>query len=190
MCHQDLGTSHHPQPHALLHDCLLIDRLGNHIMRDIQTRQEEIERKWDERKSTSRKEKQKEQGKRRARIKQLLGNQEWLLRNFGSRSGLPARPTTITYPRLSTPAVSCSRPHSPARPTTITDPRLSTPAVPCSLLPSSRLVTSFGTALRAAIQHSDIFLESLRVLHYLRIPGHVNNTLQEPNPTFQWWDRT
>ena len=76
MCHQDLGTSHHPHPHALLHDCLLIDRLGNHIMRDIQTRQEEIERKWDERKSTSRKEKQKEQGKRRARIKQLLGNQE------------------------------------------------------------------------------------------------------------------
>lgn len=79
MCHQDLETSHHPHPHALLHDCLLIDRLGNQlwdIMRDIQARQEEIEMNWDERKSTSRKEKQKEQGKRRARIKQLLGNQE------------------------------------------------------------------------------------------------------------------
>ena len=94
---------------TLLHDWLLIDRLGVQlwdIMQDIQTRQEEIEKKWDEevdapkREARRAKNGSKQTGQKKADVRKPRGPPV-LLNNTTSSS----RQHPVTDPRLLTPAI-------------------------------------------------------------------------------------
>ena len=110
---------------VLLRDWLLIDRLGVqlwNIMRDIQARQEELERKWDE---------EVDAPKRAARKAKNSGK------------GTSQKKAAVRKPRG--PLASIRPIADSSRQYPITDPRLSTPAILRSNAPSLQLLTPNAT---------------------------------------------
>jgi hypothetical protein len=98
LCNAGFGVTSLDDLNVLLHDWLLIDRLGVqlwNIMQDIQSRQEDIERKWDE----------EVDAPKRAARKAKNSGKETSPKKAAVLIADSSRQHPITDPRLSTPAI-------------------------------------------------------------------------------------